>query len=268
MSLITFRDRNTSGDPVGPVWYLQFDAVTVEEFTRDAVITQYPVETGAVLSDHYQPQPRRINLVGVVSDTPVGAWTNLENKQNAAAPPIMVERILPIQVKPDQNRIGRAGVPRPISTTVLPSRRLVRANVDRARLYIPKFAYTLQTVTGSEFTGSGVTRIKSFREILDGLMTSRTQVEVVMQDGLEYKNMFITSVTAPRLSGSGGAVRFAIDMQEVVLASAATTTAPQPAEAKHAKKKNSGRKAPKPVVKDKELARFIKNVAPIIRDAP
>ena len=69
MSLITFRDKNTSGDPVGPTWYLNFDALTVEELTRSAEVTQYPVETGATLSDHYQPLPREISLTGVITDT-------------------------------------------------------------------------------------------------------------------------------------------------------------------------------------------------------
>ena len=88
MSLITFRDKNTSGDPVGPTWYLNFDALTVEDLTRTAEVTQYPIETGATLSDHYQPMPRQISMTGVITDTPSGPWTNLEGMQNAAAPPV------------------------------------------------------------------------------------------------------------------------------------------------------------------------------------
>ncbi len=269
MSLITFRDKNTKGDPVGPTWYLEFDAITVEEFNRSADITQYPVETGAVLSDHYQPQPKRITMQGVVSDTPSGPWTNIEGKQNAAAPPVMVERPLPLRDRPDQARRGRVGALRPIVTGPLPSRRLIRGNIERARgFFIPPFAQTLQVAgTGNANTRSGVTRIKSFRDILDGLMTSRTTLGVIMQDGTEYENMMITDQRAARVAGRGGAVTFVIEMQEVVRADPATTSkgAETRQEARHDQKKEKGRKSTgKP--KNKDLARFKRDVAPKIRD--
>jgi len=231
MSLITFRDKNTSGTPVGPTWYLNFDALTVEELTRSAEVTQYPVETGATLSDHYQPMPREISMTGVVSDTPSGPWTNLEGMQNAAAPPAMVSRPLRIQVQPDPVRTGPAGVLRPISTSFLPGRRVIQSNVERARLYIPRFAITLQQADGSlDSEGNRsplrttVTRIAGFTTILDGLMETRTMVDVVLQTGGEYKNMMITDLRAPRVAGSGGSVAFSIDMREIVLASPVTET--------------------------------------------
>ena len=59
MSIIRWKD--------GLDWWMRFDAATVEEFTRDAEVSTYPVETGAILSDHYQPQPRRILLTGMVA---------------------------------------------------------------------------------------------------------------------------------------------------------------------------------------------------------
>lgn len=245
-SLITFRDKNTSGDPVGPTWYLQFDAITVEEFDRTADITQYPVETGAVLSDHYQPQPKRISVQGIVSDTPSGPWTNIDGKQNAAAPPVMTVRPLRLQVRPSQTRTGPVGIPRPIVTGPLPSRRLIRGNLERARLYIPKFATTLQVAgTGDANTRSGVTRIKSFRDILTGLVDTRTVVAVILHDGTEYENMMITEHRDSRVAGRGGAVSVSIDMQEVVTADPATTSraAETRQEARHDQQRDKGRKS-------------------------
>jgi len=260
MSLITFRDRNTKGDPVGPIWYLEFDALTLEEFTRDADVTQYPVETGAILSDHYQPQPRQISLLGVVSDTPSRPGVNLEDKQNAAAPPNMVTRPLELDVSAQELAKGKAGIRRPIVTGILPSQRLIQGNIERARLFIPKFALTLQVVNGSSFAPSGVTRIASFRQVIDGLMETRTQVDVVMHDGIEYKNMFITSARAPRVAGRGGSVTFALDLQEVIFAKPTTTIEWQgpPAEAKNEPKVNGGRGNPKPP-EGKELTQFEKD---------
>jgi hypothetical protein len=277
MSLITFRDKNSKGDPVGPIWYLEFDALSGEEYSRDAEIPKYPVETGAILSDHYQPQPRKINLQGTVTDTPSGAWTMQEGKQNAAAPPVMAERPLELSTKAQHDaiqraqgrgipRVGASGVLRPVNTGVLPSRRLIEGNIERARIYIPRFALTLQVVSGSSFTSSGVTRIAAFRSVLDGLIESRTAVDVIMQDGAEFKNMMIADARAPRVSGSGGSITFSIDLQEVVFATSAITKAVEkPADTKHQGKTNTGRKNPKPVQPGSvELSRFQKSVAPNI----
>jgi len=256
MSLITFRDKNTSGTPVGPTWYLSFDALTVEELTRSAELTQYPVETGATLSDHYQPLPRQITTTGVVTDTPTGGWTNLEGMQNAAAPMAMVERPLPLTIKPDQARLGPAGILRPISTSILPGRRVVQANVERARLYIPRFAHTFQVADGSlDSDGnksplrSTATRIASFTTVLDGLMETRTVVGVVLQTGAEYQNMMITELRAPRTAGSGGSAMFSLDMQEVILASPTTETkqAEQRSAPETKPKKAKGRRGTKAV---------------------
>lgn len=261
MSLITFRDKNTSGTPVGPTWYLNFDALTMEELTRTAELTQYPVETGATLSDHYQPLPREISLTGVVSDTPSGPWTNLEGMQNAAAPPVMVERPLEIQVKPSQARLGPAGILRPISTSILPGRRVVQANVERARMFIPRFAHVLQvTGTGDRNTRSGVTRIPRFIEMLEGLIDGKFSVNVILQTGAEYQNMFITDMRAPRIAGSSGAITFSLDLQEVVLADPATETkqAQERAEPKQKPKKAKGRKGTKAVpARDPQLQALI-----------
>ena len=261
MSLITFRDKNTSGDPVGPTWYLNFDALVVEELTRTAGLTQYPVETGATLSDHYQPMPRQISLTGVVSDTPSGPWTNLEGMQNAAAPPVMVERPLTLQIKPSQARLGPAGILRPISTSILPGRRVVQSNVERARLYIPKFAHVLQVAgTGDLNTRSGVTRIPRFIEMLEGLIDGRFTVNVILQTGREYANMFITDFRAPRVAGRSGAVTFNIDMQEAILASPATETkqAQTRAEPKNKPQKSKGRRGTKKVpARDPQLQALI-----------
>jgi hypothetical protein len=270
MSLITFRDKNTSGTPVGPTWYLNFDALTMEELTRTAELTQYPVETGATLSDHYQPLPREISLTGVVSDTPSGPWTNLEGMQNAAAPPVMVERPLRTSPKPDQARLGPAGILRPISTSILPGRRVVQSNVERAKMYIPQFAATTLQVAGSGAevaTGtvdpsrrSGFARIPRFIEMLEGLIDGRFSVNVILQTGVEYQNMFITDMRAPRVAGSSGAITFSLDLQEVVLADPATETkqAQERAEPKQKPKKAKGRKGTKAVpARDPQLQALI-----------
>jgi hypothetical protein len=270
--LITFRDKNTSGDPVGPTWYLNFDALTIEELTRSAEITQYPVETGATLSDHYQPLPREISLTGVVSDTPSGPWSNLEKMQNAAQPFAMVTRTLRLETRPENAPRGPQGVIRPITTSFLPGRRVVQSNIERARLYIPRFAMTLQEADGSlDSDGnktplrSTATRITSFTTVLDGLMETRTVVSVLMQTGNEYGNMMITSFRAPRIAGRSGSVTFLIDMQEIVLADPAVVVAgserQERSEPKLKPKKSGGGGSPTPVIENtKEEDRLMMSI--------
>jgi hypothetical protein len=199
MSIIRWKD--------GIDWWMRFDAATVEEVSRDAEISTYPVETGAILSDHYQPQPRRIMLTGVVSDTPSGPnWTNLTSGAGTRSE------------KAPQPLMRPAGILRPISTTVLPSRRLVRANIERAAMLIPKPVVVLRAVEGG-----AVNRITTFVLALDALMEQRIPVTIVMSGGLEFKDMMITSHSSPRVAGSGGSIRVRMDLQQVIAADAALT---------------------------------------------
>jgi hypothetical protein len=220
-------------------WWMRFDAATVEEVARDAEISTYPVETGAILSDHYQPQPRRILLTGVVSDTPSGPnltgvvsdtpsgpnWTNLTSGAGTRAEKASQPLMRPASVKSttaesyaEQARRGPVGILRPISTTVLPSRRLVRANIERAAMLIPKPVVVLRAVEGG-----AVNRITTFVLALDALMEQRIPVTIVLSGGLEFKDMMITSHSSPRVAGSGGSIRVRMDLQQVIAADAALT---------------------------------------------
>lgn len=204
-------------------WWMRFDAITVEEITRDAEISVYPVETGAVLADHYQPQPRRISLTGVVSDTPSGPnWIRPSiggtPRSEKARQPLMRPGLVRGQVSRETLGRGAAGVLRPISTTVLPSRRLVRANIERARLFAPVAVQVLKAVEGEP-----VNRITTFILAIDRLMDRRIPVNVVLSGGLEFKDMMITDHSSPRVSGNGGAIRVRMDLQQITAADPAET---------------------------------------------
>jgi hypothetical protein len=203
---------------------MRFDALTVEEVARDAEVSTYPVETGAILADHYQPQPRRISLTGVVSDTPSGP--NLPSLrplgvQEKAPQPLMRKgqvKSTTAESYAEQARRGPAGILRPISTTVLPSRRLVRANIERATLLIPK-----QITVWRAALGEPVNRIGEFVLAIDALMEKRIAVTVILSGGLEFKDMMITDHSSPRVSGNGGSIRVRMDLQQIISADPAET---------------------------------------------
>jgi hypothetical protein len=50
--------------------YLVFDATIGETFSTPISVTRHPIETGADVTDHAQPQPVSVLVEGVVSETP------------------------------------------------------------------------------------------------------------------------------------------------------------------------------------------------------
>ncbi|MDH3598027.1 MAG: hypothetical protein OEU26_00140 [Candidatus Tectomicrobia bacterium] len=242
MSLITWRERNTDGNEIGPTYYIEFDATTLEEFTRAANVTIYPVEQGAVLSDHYQPQPRAITLVGTVTDTPVRVNSLKEGMSNAVPAPVGVT--LAKQLDSASHAQRKEGIVQgPVIS--LPGQRLIRGNIERSRLPFPQFANVLQ------FDG-GVTRVVDVFLKLDELMERRVPVSVIMLGEVEWKNMMITSHRAPRVSGLGNSLEFTLDLLEINQATAAPTTKPARKEPKHKQKSDGGKKNPQLATKKEE----------------
>jgi len=60
---LTIQDDNTQ--------VLEFDATLSETHIGNAMTTDHPVEDGADMTDHIQRVPEELQLVGIVSDTPV-----------------------------------------------------------------------------------------------------------------------------------------------------------------------------------------------------
>ena len=236
MSLITWRARDADGQPTGPTSYMEFDATTLEEFTRAADVTLYPIETGALLSDHYQVQPRAIVLTGVVSNAPLPPPAKLEGKRNAAPTAIGGVGPMRLDIPVMQKVTGPVGVPRPI-VLGLPSRRLIRGNVERARSAIPQFASVLQFF-------DDVHRMTDVFEVIDGLMQERVPVNVLMYDTLEFTNMMITNHRAPRKAGSGGSLEFTINLIQISSADSqeTVTSGEVRSDVKHKRVKDGGKK--------------------------
>lgn len=51
-----------------------FDTVTVEEHKYASRVTNFPVEFGPIVSDHIVKEPDRVNITGIVSDTPINIF--------------------------------------------------------------------------------------------------------------------------------------------------------------------------------------------------
>lgn len=235
MALLTWRKRDTEGAEQGPIKYLSFDATLLEEFSRAANVTQFPVENGSVVSDHYQPQPRAITLDVQVTDTPAAVRQLIDGMQSEVNEPLgfVSEKALDLPV-------NKAPV-----TTVLGTR-VVTANASR----FPK----KRTASVLQFDGEVYRTVDVFLA-LDELMTSRQLVNVLLFKEVEYQNMVITNIRTPRDAQSGSTLTFSIDLLQIEFASTEVGDAPAPAAAKHKRKKDAGNKnptAPSPVERARE----------------
>lgn len=249
--LITFRNRDENGEPITDTYWMRFDALTAENYSRSAEITNYPIESGGILSDHYQPQPRSVSLTGQVSNQAVYEFTNIPGKIAAAAPRQRTFRSKRLQITQDPNRVGRLGVPRPVPTGVLPSQRLIRANVERGTQFRARSATLLQV---TETASDNPDRISLFFETMDGLIEQRTPVDIILTNGFELINMMVRSLNADRRSGSD-MVAFSFEVQQVISADplGIVEGTPKRSEPEQKPKQTSGRgkkPLPDPVAED------------------
>lgn len=206
MALLTWRERNTKGQEVGPTWYLDFEATVLEEFSRSALVTDFPIENGAILSDHYQPQPRAITLDVFVSNTAAKEYQRPDEvdaeAQNAAAPAPGVVGPLALDLPVDDSPVaGLAG------------QRLLQGNISR----LPR----KRTASVLQFTGR-VKRVVDVFQVLDGLIQSGQLVNVILYNDLEIKDMMIVNVQTPRTADDGEALRFSIDLVQLSFADTET----------------------------------------------
>ncbi len=235
MSLLTWRDTK-DGQPTGPTWYLEFDATLLEEFNRAADVTTYPIETGAVLSDHYQPQPRAITVTGVVTNTPIKNRAHREGMEDRVPGALGFTALKQLQsASAMQQREGIVTGP----VISLPGRRLIRGNIERARLPIPQTAMLFQF-------GGDVTRVADVFLLIDELMEERIPVNVLIFDELEFKNMMITNHRVPRTAGAGGHYEFTLNLLQISTAETAaagtTDAGVERKEPKHKPNKDGGKK--------------------------
>jgi hypothetical protein len=59
------------------------DAFLTEEHTYESDVTEYPVESGANITDNIRPKPIRVNITGIVSDTPLEPIASARAKQTS-----------------------------------------------------------------------------------------------------------------------------------------------------------------------------------------
>lgn len=59
------------------------DAVISEDHSYNSRVTNYPIESGLIISDHIISEPDTLQITGIVSDTPLSIFAPFNNSVNA-----------------------------------------------------------------------------------------------------------------------------------------------------------------------------------------
>jgi len=193
-------------DTIGAI---ELDAVLSESFQGRAEVTSHPVERGPMISDHIRPEPRVIDIVGIVSDFPVRPASDVARSWVEAEAARLRSWATAKRIASLGGPIG-AFVPDPAPPT--PPR-------------MPHFEEGRS--------------LAAFEE-LDRLRRERQLVRVITGFG-DFSPMAITAVSTERTASSSSSLTLRISLQEVVTAVALRRGVPE-----ELLRRDQGKQAPKP----------------------
>lgn len=181
----------------GGVNAMVFDAVVDVNYHRVAQVSSFPVEDGAVYSDHIQTNPLELNIEAYVSDQP--AW--IPDTQVA-------EGVVGAYQESTTYKQWLEGYERRELTFSLPSGRLVRNTIDLARptnVTVPKVII---------FQGGSPKRVANVFEQLDTLIDQGVLLQVKTRFS-DFDNMVLRTVDAISDNRTGDGARFRLDLVQI-----------------------------------------------------
>lgn len=193
----------------GPGGLIQMDAVISEGHEGSSDVTEHALERGVAITDHVQGKPRRLEIVGVVTDWPI-VFGTAERRQAQEA---IAEYQEALRREEQRARIPVVGAFLP------PGNPRLSADIENPNLGRTAAAW------------AELQRIRT-EAILVRVATS-------LED---YPSMAITDLRTMRTAQSGSSLEIAITLREVVVVS--TETAEIPSEFLQAR--SVGRRATKP----------------------
>lgn len=198
----TFLIPRTSGTPI------YFDCVQTEEVTRDAEITQFPVEVGANITDHYRVKLAEVMLEVFVSQEPIQPGIHPEGGGFFGA----LTLSLPAYPKPsDLNQIVSAvGNPVGFASSALGS--LINPAPTRVTVNVLQWANPFDS-------------LQSLLTALDAIRASAGLVDVFTRSQF-YPGFVLGQVKTHRDKETGTGTRVMIELKPVVFVSTSLVAAP------------------------------------------
>ena len=238
----TFEEEN-AGAGATPQQSMEFDATLLEDYTRAAEATEFPVEDGANVTDHLQPKQAVITLRVFVSDTPTQVPTTFADSTGSI-------------------RSTELDLPKyPPQTFSLPtSGRFYRNLSDQARVLIPnKGAKGPGASRANVLVFDGrLNRVVNIFEELNRHMTEKTPLSVILgasqvigesNSVYTFDTMMITNINAPRTAADGSGMVFTLDLLQIKIVSRAFAFSnPNPEQNRGFGSLDKGRKNPPPLI--------------------
>lgn len=188
---------------------IEMDAVISETHEGSSEVTEHALERGVAITDHIQGKPRRLEIVGVVSNFPIVRAT-AETKQ---AETLIAEYAAALQ---RQERMAQIPV---VGAFLRPDPPTLSLDIDNPNLGRTAAAW------------AELQRIR--REAV--LVRVGTTLE-------DYPSMAITDLRTTRTAREGESLEIAISLREVVIVSSELAEIPE----KYLKPKTLGRQSTKP----------------------
>lgn len=162
---------------------IQFDASIEENHTRESPPTEFPVESGAVISDHIIVKPFQLEMTGIISDTPIGGVSGLIQE---AASSVAGNLIPPIGV------VAAAG-----------AAALFSALADSKSPSVAAYAQLLQLQAGIASPVTGQVSGPMPFDVLTSLY--------------RYPSMWIKSLSVPRNAETGKILLFKVSLVQLLI---------------------------------------------------
>lgn len=214
-SSVLWTWKATTKSPGG---VLSFDAVMSETYEESSTLTDFPVESGANITDHIRDQPKKISFEVLVTDTPHVA----DNRVNPDAGPrgALVSVPLDIPAAPTQrNFLG-----------------LARLALGALGLRGKKDSSATLLKFTSEFSA-----ISDTLEVLSKLRKEGRLIDVVSRDWFA-EGMVIESISKPRRADDGMSSTFNVNLKQIRIVETRQTVAAVPAEPRAKGKVDAGKK--------------------------
>jgi hypothetical protein len=196
----------------GETDFIEFDVVTSQSHEANVAITEHPVEVGLNVVDYARPEPERLSIEAFISNHPLASnpGANFESDN--------VDLDLP---------------DKPVSLSLVSA---VNAVGDAL------FGATKYSASITKGDGSDRGRI-AYEKLLD--VKNKARRVRVVTTLVEYDDMMIERLTAPRAVEDGAGLSIQIDLKHIRTVTALTVDAPQPAEKRGEAQASKGSKAGK-----------------------
>ncbi len=234
----------------GELETFKFDATTSEDPSDVVTITDHPVEVGVNIVDHARPEPERITLEGVITDTPHHGNLNDDDTDYTDQP---LSLTVDGMGDPGTQTL-KLDVPDP--PLALSPSGLIDAGIGAVGGAIfggPKNEATAWGTPSRTTASKQSTVLKSAsplsrsRRAYDKIIGVKNAAELITihTSHREYFDMLIERVGAPVTADDGDGLKFSIDLRRLKIAESQTVQSPQPTEARGAAMKSLGSQAAK-----------------------